>query len=166
MKLSKNFSLQELTKSQTAIRMGLDNNPSQAHIENLRILCERVLQPVRDHFNKSVTVTSGYRNVILNRKIGGSETSQHCSGMAADIEIFGVPTHEVSDWIKQNLMFDQLILEFYTPGDVNSGWTHVSYNPDVNQNRKEYMAALRIDGKTQYKQISGLSTDRYVKITS
>jgi len=71
MKLSKNFSLQELTKSQTAIRMGLDNNPSQAHIENLRILCERVLQPVRDHFNQSVTVTSGFRNLILNRKIGG-----------------------------------------------------------------------------------------------
>ena len=92
--------------------------------------------------------------------------SQSRSERAADIEIFGTPTHEVSDWIKENLMFDQLILEFYTPGDVNSGWTHVSYNPDVNQNRKEYMAALRIDGKTQYKQISGLSTDRYVKITS
>jgi len=83
MKLSKNFSLAELTKSQTAERMGLDNNPSEAETENLRLLCERVLQPIRDHFNKVVTISSGYRNEILSRKIGSSKkitTLQGASG--------------------------------------------------------------------------------------
>ena len=164
MKLSKNFSLAELTKSQTAERMGLDNNPSEGEVENLRLLCERVLQPVRDHFNKVVTISSGYRNEILSKKIGSSSKSQHCKGMAADFEIFSVPNNEVSDWIKENLMFDQLILEYYTPGEPNSGWVHCSYNgSEVNANRKEYLMAIKVDGKTQYKPILGLSTDRYVK---
>ena len=110
MKLSKNFSLAELTKSQTATRMGMDNNPSEDEVENLRLLCERVLQPIRDHFNHTVTISSGYRNAVLSRKIGSSENSQHCKGEAADFEIFGTPNNEVSDWIKENLMFDQLIL--------------------------------------------------------
>ena len=120
MKLSKNFSLAELTKSQTATRMGLDNNPSEDEQENLRLLCERVLQPIRDHFNHTVTVSSGYRNEILSQKIGSSSKSQHCKGEAADFEIFGTPNNEVSDWIKENLMFDQLILENYEPGQPNS----------------------------------------------
>ena len=98
--LSKNFSLAELTKSQTATRMGLDNNPSEDEQENLRLLCERVLQPIRDHFNHTVTISSGYRNEILSKKIGSSSTSQHCKGEAADFEIFGTPNNEVSDWIK------------------------------------------------------------------
>ena len=84
MKLSKNFSLAELCKSQTATRMGLDNNPSEDEQENLRLLCERVLQPVRDHFNHVVTISSGYRNEILSKKIGSSSKSQHCKGEAAD----------------------------------------------------------------------------------
>ena len=108
MKLSKNFSLAEMTKSQTAIRMGLSNNPSEGEVENLRLLCERVLQPVRDHFNHTVTISSGYRNEILSRKIGSSEKSQHCRGEAADFEIFGIGNNEVSDWIKQNLMWTNL----------------------------------------------------------
>jgi len=165
MKLSKNFSLAELTKSQTAERMGMDNNPSEGEVENLRLLCERVLQPVRDHFNKVVTISSGYRNEILSKKIGSSSKSQHCKGMAADFEIFSVPNNEVSDWIKENLMFDQLILEYYTPGEPNSGWIHCSYNPEVNANRKEYLMAIKNQetGKTEYKPIMGLSTDRYAK---
>ena len=163
MKLSKNFSLTELTKSQTAERMGLDNNPSEDQTENLRLLCERVLQPVRDHFDDVVTISSGYRSEILSQKIGSSSKSQHCRGQAADFEIFGVENKKVSDWIKENLMFDQLILEYYTPGEPNSGWIHVSYNRDINLNRKEYLRAIKVDGKTQYKPILGLSTDRYVK---
>ena len=163
MKLSKNFSLAELTKSQTATRMGLDNNPSMDEQENLRLLCERVLQPVRDHFNHTVTVTSGYRNAILSRKIGSSDKSQHCKGEAADFEIFGTPNNEVSDGIKENLMFDQLILEYYEPGQPNSGWVHVSYVKDINRNRKEYLMAIKENGSTKYKPILGLSTDRYVK---
>ena len=151
MKLSKNFSLTELTKSQTAERMGLDNNPSEDQTENLRLLCERVLQPVRDHFDDVVTISSGYRSEILSQKIGSSSKSQHCRGQAADFEIFGVENNKVSDWIKENLMFDQLILEYYTPGEPNSGWIHVSYNRDINLNRKEYLMAIKVDGKTQYK---------------
>ena len=163
MQLSKNFSLKELTASQTAERMGLDNNPSEAQVENLRLLCERVLQPVRDHFNKVVTISSGYRNEILSQKIGSSSKSQPCLAMAAAFEIFGVPNNEVSDWIKENLMFDQLILEFWKPGEPNSGWIHCSYNSEINANRKEYLMAIKTDGKTQYKPILGLSTDRYAK---
>ena len=83
--------------------------------------------------------------------------------MAADFEIFSVPNNEVSDWIKENLMFDQLILEYYVPGEPNSGWIHCSYNPEINSNRKEYLMAIKVDGKTQYKPILGLSTDRYIK---
>ncbi len=98
MQLSKNFSLDEMTKSQTAIRMGLANNPSEGEVENLRLLCERVLQPIRDHFNHVVTISSGYRNEILSNKIGSSSKSQHCKGEAADFEIFGTPNNEVSDW--------------------------------------------------------------------
>ena len=164
MKLSKNFSLSEMTKSQTAIRMGLANNPSEAQVENLRILCERVLQPVRDHFGKVVTVSSGYRDIVLSRKLGSSDKSQHCKGQAADIEIFSIPNNELSDWIKENLMFDQLILEYFDMNEgVNSGWVHVSYNPTISLNRKEYLMASKVNGKTSYKPILGLSTDRYVK---
>ena len=165
MKLSKNFSLAELTKSQTAERMGLDNNPNEDETENLRILCERVLQPVRDHFNHTVTISSGFRNIILSQKIGSSAKSQHCAGEAAAFEIFGTPNNEVADWIKENLMFDQLILEFFTPGQPNSGWVHVSYKKEINSNRKEYLMAIKNpeSGKVEYKPIMGLSTDRYVK---
>ena len=112
MKLSKNFSLAELTKSQTAERMGLNNSPNEDQTENLRLLCERVLQPIRDHFDNVVSISSGFRDPILSRKIGSSEKSQHCKGQAADFEIFGTPNNEVSDWIKENLMWDQLILEY------------------------------------------------------
>ena len=165
MKLSKNFSLAEMTKSQTASRMGLDNNPSEDEQENLRLLCERVLQPVRDHFNKVLTISSGFRNIVLSQKIGSSAKSQHCAGEAADFEIFGVPNNQVSDWIKEDMMFDQLILEFWEPGQPNAGWIHVSYKKEINSNRKEYLMAIKNPEslQTEYKPILGLSTDRYVK---
>ena len=157
MQLSKNFSLAELTKSQTAERMGLDNNPSEGEVENLRLLCERVLQPVRDHFNKVVTISSGYRSEILSKKIGSSSKSFHCRGMAADFEIYGTPNNEIFNWIKGNLLYDQMILEFYTPGEPNSGWVHCSWvaeNP-----RKQLLRAYREDGKTRYKPIIGNAVD-------
>ena len=164
MKLSKNFYLAELTKSQTAERMGLNNSPNEDQTENLRLLCERVLQPIRDHFDDVVSISSGFRDPILSRKIGSSEKSQHCKGQAADFEIFGTPNNKVADWIKENLMFDQLILEYWEPGEPNSGWVHVSYNKDINLNRKEYLMAIKTEaGKTEYKPVLGLSTDRYVK---
>jgi hypothetical protein len=99
----------------------------------------------------------------LSEKIGSNRKSQHCLGQAADFEIFGIENNKVSDWIKENLMFDQLILEYYIPGQPNSGWIHVSYSSDINLNRKEYLMAIKKDGKTEYKQILGLSTDRYAK---
>ena len=111
--LSKNFSLVELTKSQTAERKGIANDPSPDHQENLRLLCERVLQPVRDHFNHVVSVSSGYRSPALCAAIGSSVDSQHAKGMAADFEIYGTPNNEIFNWIKNNLMFDQMILEFW-----------------------------------------------------
>jgi uncharacterized protein YcbK (DUF882 family) len=148
MQLTKNFSLAELTKSQSAIRLGLDNTPGEAETENLKRLCEEVLQPVRDHFGKPVVVNSGYRSPQVNAAIGGSRTSEHCKGMAADIEIPGVPNIDLATWIKDNLRYRQLILEFYTPGVPDSGWVHVSFNPvDL---KKQILTAARQDGKTVY----------------
>ena len=149
MKLSKNFSLKEMTKSQTALRRGIDNEPGDEEEANLQQLCEQVLQKVRDHFGKPVTVNSGYRSTELNKAIGGSTTSDHCKGMAADIEIPGISNYELADWIKENCEFRQLILEFYTPGVPDSGWVHVSYNYE--ENEKKVMTALKEDGKTVYK---------------
>ena len=138
-----------MTKSQTALRRGIDNEPGDEEEANLQQLCEQVLQKVRDHFGKPVTVNSGYRSPELNKAIGGSTTSDHCKGMAADIEIPGVSNYELADWIKENCEFRQLILEFYTPGVPDSGWVHVSYNYE--ENEKKVMTALKEDGKTVYK---------------
>ena len=156
MQLSKNFSLVELTKSQTAIRMGMSNNPSEGEVENLRLLCERVLQPVRDHFNHVVSVSSGYRSAALSQAIGSSPDSQHTKGMAADFEIYGTPNNEVFNWIKNNLMYDQMILEFWNPDEPNSGWVHIAYNPDQEENTKENLRAYKDeDNYTRYKPILG-----------
>ena len=156
MKLSKNFSLAELTKSQTATRMGLDNNPNEDEQENLRLLCERVLQPVRDHFNHVGTISSAYRSPALCQAIGSSVDSQHAKGMAADFEIFGTPNNEVFNWIKGNLLYDQMILEFWNSDEPNSGWLHVSYNPESSENIKENLRAYKDENnKTRYKPIIG-----------
>ena len=156
MQLSKNFSLVELTKSQTAERKGIPNDPSPDHIENLRLLCERVLQPVRDHFNHTVTISSRYRNEILSQKIGSSSSSQHCKGEAADFEIYGTPNNEIFNWIKGNLLYDQMILEFWNEDEPNSGWLHVSYNPESSENIKENLRAYKDeDNRTRYKPVIG-----------
>ena len=156
MQLSKNFSLVELTKSQTAERKGIPNDPSPDHQENLRLLCERVLQPVRDHFNHVVSVSSGYRSPALCSAIGSSPDSQHTKGMAADFEIYGTPNNEVFNWIKNNLMYDQMILEYWTKDEPNSGWVHVAYNPDQEENIKENLRAYKDeDTITRYKPIIG-----------
>jgi|TARA_B100000073_G_scaffold314828_1_gene290286 hypothetical protein len=137
LKLTNNFSLQELLKSQTALRKGIDNKPANPGvITNLQVLCEKVLQPVRDHFGKPVVINSGYRSPKLNKAIGGSNKSQHTKGEAADIEIPGLSNKELAEYIEDNLPFDQLILEFYNGVDPNSGWVHVSYVND-SDNRKQ-----------------------------
>jgi len=150
MNLSANFSLKELTKSDTATRLGIDNTPNQETIDNLKMLCQKVLQPVREHFGKSVTVNSGYRSPESNAAVGGSKTSDHCRGYAADIEISGVPNAELAQWIMDNLDYTQLILEFYTQGIPDSGWVHVSY--DANHLKKQELTAVKVAGKTQYLQ--------------
>ena len=145
MKLSKNFSLDELTKSQTALRMGIDNEPTPGDLYNLSQLCDNILQPVREHFGKPVTVSSGYRSVALCEAIGSSAKSQHAKGEAADFEIMGIENKEVAVWIRDNLDFDQLILEFYKDGEPSSGWIHCSYS-DNNRG-----SVLKYDGKNYTK---------------
>ena len=146
--LTKNFSLAEMVKSETALRHGLDNHPGPDELNNLLQLCAHVLQPVRDHFQKGVKVNSGYRSPDVNARVGGSRTSDHCRGMAADIEIPGVANAELAEWIRGNLSYTQLILEFYTPGTPDSGWVHVSYDPA--NLKKQDLTATRRDGKTVY----------------
>ena len=148
MRLSTNFTLQQFKTSQTAIRQNIDNTPTEEHSENLKLLCEMVLQPVRDHFGP-IAINSGYRGVVLNKTIGGSFKSQHCQGQAADIECPGTGNRHVADWISDNCTFDQLILEFHTPGIADSGWVHVSFNRG--SNRMQRLRAVKEDGKTVYK---------------
>ena len=147
MNLSANFTLKELTKSDTATRLGLDNTPDEEALENLKTLCKMVLQPVRDNFGR-VTVNSGYRSPESNAAVGGSKTSDHCKGMAADIEVDGIANPDLAQWIMDNLDYTQLILEFYTQGQPNSGWVHVSY--DQNNLKKQELTAVKVAGKTQY----------------
>ena len=151
MKLSDNFSLLELTKSQTAERKGIDNTPSPEHQENLKLLCTHILQPVRDHFERVVSVSSGYRSEELCLAIGSKITSQHAKGQAADFEIYGLSNKELADYIHHNLDYDQLILEYWKKEDPNSGWVHCSY--DVSVNRKQYLKAYKENGRTKYEQI-------------
>jgi len=150
MNLSANFSLKELTKSETATRLGLDNTPDEEIIDNLKTLCDKVLQPVRDYFGKSVTVNSAYRSPESNAAVNGSKSSDHCKGMAADIEIVGIANADLAQWIMDNLDYTQLILEFYTQGVPDSGWVHVSYDP--NNLKKQELTAVKVAGKTQYLQ--------------
>ena len=156
MELTRNFTLQELTKSDTAIRKGIDNNPNADQIEKLKILCEKILQPVRDHFGR-VKVTSGFRSPILCQKINSSPNSQHARAEAADFEVVGVDNAELADWKYKNLEPDQLILEFYTPGEPNSGWIHCSWIPEGR--RHQFLHAFKQGGKTKYKPVIGPAKD-------
>ena len=127
--LSQNFTLLELTKSQTAERRGIGNDPSAEAIENLKRLAQNILQPVRDHFGIPFSPSSGYRSPELSLAIGSSINSQHCSGNAADFEVPGVDNYALGKWISEKLEFDQLILECYRTGDPHSGWVHTSWVP-------------------------------------
>jgi zinc D-Ala-D-Ala carboxypeptidase len=148
MKLSNNFPLNEFTKSMTAIRRGIENEPNEEQIEALRELAQNVLQKVRDHFGITI-ITSGFRSYELNKAIGGSQNSQHSKGEAADIEVVNTSNYVVAKWIMDNLDFDQLILEYYTPGIPNSGWVHVSYK-NISDNRNQVLTAIKQNGETVY----------------
>jgi len=141
--LSANFTLEELTHSALALRHGVRNTPTKEEIHRLRLLAEQILQPVRDHFGIPFSPSSGFRSKKVNALAGSKDTSQHRSGQAADFEVPGIPNRDLADWIKENLTFDQLILEFHNPDDPSSGWVHCSYvGPD--DNRKQ---CLIFDGK-------------------
>tara|TARA_R110000796_G_scaffold51680_14_gene121985 strand:+ start:750 stop:1208 length:459 start_codon:yes stop_codon:yes gene_type:complete len=152
MKMSTNFSLAEMTSSHTAQRLGIDNSPNDEQIENLKELCEKVLQPIRDKFGP-VRITSGLRVPDLNTAIGGSKSSQHCKGEASDINLCangcGGKNAEVFDYIKSHLVFDQLIWEF---GESCPAWVHVSYT--YGKNRGEVLTASKKNGRTVYTKLS------------
>lgn len=148
MKLSKHFSLKEMTKSGTAARLGLDNTPNEEQIENLKALCENILEPLRDYYeSRPIMVSSGFRSEKLSEAIGSSSRSAHCQGMAVDFEIPGFDNKQVAAHIKNNFDFDQLISEYYEEGVADSGWIHVAYKRD-GSNRKQSL----IKDKEGYKE--------------
>jgi zinc D-Ala-D-Ala carboxypeptidase len=151
MKLSEHLSLAEVTRSETAKRRGISNMPTEAHITNFKLLAEKVFEPIRKHFGKPIHISSGYRSEALNKAIGGSLTSQHCSGEAIDIDMDGgangITNKMVFDYIKDNLQFDQLIWEFGT--DSAPDWVHVSYESTGKQ-RKQILKAIKKGGATSY----------------
>jgi len=148
MKISKNLSLAEVTKSATAIKHGIANEPNSQHLTNLKAVAINIFQPCRDYFGKPLAVTSGYRSPELNDLIGGSKRSQHSKGEALDLDaqVYGGFTNaELFHYIKDNLDFDQLIWEF---GDEQEpDWIHCSYTTN---NRGEVLRAYRHNGKTRY----------------
>ena len=147
MNLSKNFTLAELTKSETAIRRGINNTPNDEALNNLTTLCNMVLQKVRNSHGV-VVVTSGYRSPELNKAIGGCTTSDHCKGCAVDFEVPGLDNRELALWVQDNLTFKQLILEFYEDGIPNSGWVHCSFEEGENNN--QVLTATKDGKKTVY----------------
>lgn len=150
MKISEHLDLSELTRSESAKRNGINNNPTPEHIENFKLLAENVFEPIRLHFKTPILISSGYRSKELNAFIKGSASSQHCKGQAIDIDMDGskggVTNKMVFDFIKDKLDFDQLIWEFGT--DSNPDWVHVSYAKGAN--RKQKLKAVRNNGKTSY----------------
>lgn len=149
MQLSKHLSLAEVTRSESAKRNGISNEPTAEHLENFKKLAEKVFEPIREHFKAPIHISSGYRSAALNKKIGGASSSQHCSGEAIDIDMDGtaITNKQVFDFIKQHLEFDQLIWEFGTAS--NPDWVHVSYESTGKQ-RKQVLRATKQGGKTAY----------------
>jgi zinc D-Ala-D-Ala carboxypeptidase len=150
MQLSKNLTLAEMTRSESAKRAGISNAPTKQHIENMRLLATNVFQPVRDHFKRPIHISSGYRSSELNASIkGASKTSQHSLGEAMDIDMDGteITNKQVFDYIKDNLNFDQLLAEFPKNGDLS--WVHVSFNSSGKQ-RKQILVVKKIKNKTVY----------------
>ena len=148
MQLSKNLSLAEVVRSESAKRRGINNMPTAEHLENLKELALNVFQPIRDHFKAPIHVSSGYRSRILNNAVNGAAKSQHCLGQALDIDVDGtsITNKQVFEYIKENLDFDQLIWEF--GNDLNPDWVHVSFNKGLN--KKQVLKAKRNGIKTYY----------------
>jgi len=151
MKLSENLSVNEVIKSNTATRKGIDNHPTQEHLEALEDIAENIFQPIREHFKVAIGISSGYRSEALNKAIGGSKTSQHSKGEALDLDadMFGKITNkQIFEFIKENLVFDQLIWEFGNDNEPN--WVHVSFTTR-RPNRMQILKAYKLKGKNKYK---------------
>ena len=148
-RLTKHVSYKEGVHSITALRLGLKNDPSDKHLQNMKLLSEKIFEPLRTHVGGPIKINSFYRGPELNKAIGGSEKSQHCHGQAMDIDdTFGHASNAAMfDWIRANLDYDQMIWEFGT--DENPDWVHVSY-VDPGSNRNRCLKAYREDGKTKY----------------
>ena len=153
MKISAHLNLAEVTRSDSAKRHGIDNTPTAEHLENFKLLAEKVFEPIRLHFKTPIFISSGYRSQALNAFIKGSSSSQHCKGQAIDIDMDGskggVTNKMVFDFIVSRLEWDQIIWEFGT--DSNPDWVHVSYVKTGN--RKQKLKAVRSGGKTIYQTI-------------
>ena len=145
--LTEHFPLRDLTRSQTAARRGIYNLPPHDVVHKLRDLCVQILEPVRLYYMEPIMPSSGYRSPALNAAVGGSKTSQHCKGEAVDFEVAGVSNYDLADWIRKNLIFDQLILECHTLGKPHSGWVHASYNAGANRRQVlTYACGRYLDG--------------------
>jgi hypothetical protein len=149
--MSDHFSIKELTYSDVAVRLGIDNTPNEETLKNLQLVTQHILEEVRAYFDKPVKVTSGYRSEKLCLAIGSKATSQHTLGQAVDFEVIGIPNQVVSDWIVNNLDFDQCILEFWNPNQYNAGWVHCSYR--TYGNRKMYLKAYKSNNRVVYEVI-------------
>jgi len=147
--LTEHFTLAEMIVSPTAKRLGIPNTPTAEHIENMRYCCEKILEPVRAKFGP-VTINSSYRAPLVNKAVGGSATSQHVNGQAIDFEVKGVDNKKVADWVADNLEFDQVILEFYSAGDKNSGWVHASIKKGGGNRKMRMVATKSKAGGTKY----------------
>lgn len=144
--IADHFSLDELTRSATALRHGICNTPDGQSVINLNLLATNILEPVRQHFNIPFSPSSTYRSPEVNRLVGSASGSQHITGHATDFEIPTIANGDLAEWIKANLTFDQLILEFHNPSDPKSGWVHCSYHKEHNRNE-----CLIFDG-TKYRE--------------
>lgn len=148
MKLSKHFNLDEFIKSATAVRLGIDNTPDEKSLENIQLLVDNILEPLRQHYGRPIIITSGYRCPKLNKAVGGAASSQHATGQAVDIRSVSdsrEDNKELFDMIREmKLPFDQLIDEF------GYDWIHVSFGP---RNRREVLRASKSGGKTVYKRV-------------
>ena len=145
--MDRQVSLKELLFSETATRLAIDNTPTDQVLINLQTLIYEVIEPIINQFG-DIKITSGYRSPELCKAIGSSTTSQHTLGQAVDCEVIGVPNKELADWVVKNLTYDQVILEFWKPEEINSGWVHISYNKS--NNRKMYLRAYKANGRTVY----------------
>ena len=151
--ISNHITYAESIHSNTAKRKGIDNTPNPTQVENMKVLAEKIFEPLRSWVGGPIKVNSFFRSPELNEKIGGSKTSQHCKGQAIDIDdVYKYKTNaEMYHWVKENLNFDQMIWEFGT--DMNPNWVHISYVSEED-NRNRCLKAYKDDmGRTKYKTI-------------